>query len=323
MRILMIGSGSIGRRHMASLRLLVPSVRFDVLREAGRGRDTAGLGEAVEVVGSLDEALVRRPDLMVVASPSSMHLRPLLAAIDSGTPFYAEKPVVTTSQDLAVLEARAARGGLPPNLVGCNLRFLPSLAALKALVAEGRLGRVVRADFEAGQWLPDWRPAQDYRRGYSASREMGGGVLLDLIHEIDAALWLFGGFDRVEGFATRASDLDIDSDDCASLVLARAGGPIATVRIDYVSRRPMRRYTLVGDRATATWDLRAATLQVADAGRIETLLLPEGAFDVAATYPAAMREMLGAIDAGRPSAQPLEQGLRALATALRAQRIEP
>lgn len=323
MRVLMIGSGSIGRRHMASLRSLVPGVRFDVLREAGRGRDTAGLGEAVELVGSLDEALARRPDLMVVASPSSMHLRPLLAAIHSGTPFYAEKPVVTTAQDLAVLEARAARGGLPPNMVGCNLRFLPSLAALKALLDEGRLGRVVRADFEAGQWLPDWRPAQDYRTGYSASRALGGGVLLDLIHEIDAAHWLLGDFGHVGGFATRASDLEIDSDDCASLVLARAGGPIATVRIDYVSRRPVRRYTLVGDRATATWDLRAATLQVADADRIETLPLPEGAFDVAATYPAAMREMLGAIDAGRPSAQPLEQGLRALATALRAQRIEP
>jgi predicted dehydrogenase len=322
MRVLIVGTGSIGRRHMSSLRALVPGVRFDVLREAERGRDTTDLGE-VEVVGSFDEAIARRPNLMVVASPSSLHLRPLLAAIDSGTPFYAEKPVVSTLEDLATLEACAARGTLPPNMVGCNLRFLPSLAALKALLAEGRLGRVVRADFEAGQWLPDWRPAQDYRRGYSASRALGGGVLLDLIHEIDAALWLLGGFDHISGFATRASGLEIDSDDCASLLLARTGGPIATVRIDYVSRRPVRRYTLVGDRATATWDLRAATLQVADADCIETLPLPDGAFDVAATYPAAMREMLAAIDAGRPSTQPLAQGLRALATALRAQRIEP
>ena len=322
MRVLMIGTGSIGRRHMATLRGLVPGVSFDVLREAGRGGDTAGLGE-VELVGSLDEAIARRPALMVVASPSSMHLRPLLAAIESGTPFYAEKPVVSTQQDLALLEARTARGGLPPNMVGCNLRFLPSLVALKVLLADGRLGRLVRADFEAGQWLPDWRPTQDYRRGYSASRALGGGVLLDLIHEIDAALWLLGSFDRVEGFATRASDLEIDTDDCATLMLARAGGPLATVRIDYVSRRPVRRYTLVGDRASATWDLRAATLQVADVDGIENVPLPAEAFAVLATYPAAMREMLSAIDASRPSAQPLEEGLRAVAATLRAQRIEP
>jgi predicted dehydrogenase len=322
MRVLIVGTGSIGRRHMASLRGLVSGVRFDVLREAGRGRDTAGLGE-VDMVGSLDEAIARRPDLMIIASPSSMHLRPLLAAIDSGTPFYAEKPVVTTTQDLQVLLQRAARGGLPPNMVGCNLRFLPSLAAVGALLADGRLGRLVRADFEAGQWLPDWRPAQDYRQGYSASRRLGGGVLLDLIHEIDAAVWLLGSFEHVNGFATRASDLEIDSDDCASLLLVRAGGPLTTVRIDYVSRRPVRRYNFVGDRATATWDLRTATLQLADADEVRTLPLPADAFDVAATYPAAMREMLAAIDAGRPSTQPLEEGLRALATALRVQSIAP
>jgi len=317
----MVGTGSIGRRHMASLRGLVPDVQFDVLREAGRGTDTSALGE-VEVVTSLELALERRPDLMVIASPSSMHLRPLLAAIESGTPFYAEKPVVSTLEELAVLEARVERGGLPPNMVGCNLRSLPSLMALKSLLDEGRLGRLARADFEAGQWLPDWRPAQDYRQGYSAKRALGGGVLLDLIHEIDAAQWLLGSFEHVSGFATRASSLEIDSDDSASLLMARAGGPIATVRIDYVSRRPIRRYTLVGDLGTATWDLRAATLTLSNADVVQALPLAADAFDVPATYPAAMREMLAAIREDRPSTQPLEEGLRALATALRAQRIE-
>lgn len=320
MRVLMVGSGSIGRRHMASLRSLVPNVQFDVLREHGRSRDTSELGH-VEVVGSLDEGLERQPHMMVIANPSSMHLQPLLAAIDAGIPFYAEKPVVSMLDDLSLLQSRVALGGLPPNVVGCNLRFLPSLIAFKALVDEGRLGNLVRADFEAGQWLPDWRPSQDYRLGYSANRSQGGGVLLDLIHEVDAALWLLDDFEHVTGYATHASALEIDTDDCAGILMARAGGPITSVRVDYVSRKPVRRYTLVGDRGTATWDLRSSTIVLDDEAGSQEIQLPAGAFDVSKTYLSAMQELLGAIKSNRPSTQPLEEGLRALTTVLRAKHI--
>jgi predicted dehydrogenase len=317
MRVLMIGTGSIGRRHMASLRQIDPSIEFDVLREPGRGTDLAGIGPAT-LSRSIAEALDKRPGLMVVASPSAMHLRHVLAAIDSGTPFYIEKPVVVSADDLAVLEARVARGGLPTNMVGCNLRHLPSLQTLREIVDGGRLGRIARADFEAGQWLPDWRPTQDYRQSYSASRAMGGGVVFDLIHEIDAALWLLGSFTRVEAVAGRTSRLEIDSDDCACVLLGRTGGPFATIRLDYVSRRPVRRYTLVGDEASVEWDLRAGTLTLSSADGVESIALGADAYDVALTYPAAMREMLSAVRAQRPTSQPIEQGLRAVAVALAA-----
>lgn len=321
MRVLMVGTGSIGRRHMANLRSLVPDVSFVVLREQDRSGDTSDLG-AVDVVGSMEDALRLEPDLMVIASPSSMHLKPILAAVESGTPFYAEKPIVSTPLDLAELKRMTERCVFPTNLVGCNLRFLPSLGVLKDLIEAGRLGQIVRADFEAGQWLPDWRPDQDYRLGYSAIRSQGGGVLLDLIHEVDAAHWLLGNFDQVSGYALRASGLEIDSDDCAGLLLARAGGPIASVRIDYVSRRPVRRYTFVGDCATAIWDLRAATLVLDQSRGTEVIPLPASAFDVASTYLLAMQELLSAIKFSRPTSQPLESGLSALATIFCAKHID-
>lgn len=321
MRVLMVGTGSIGRRHMASLRCLVPNVQFDVLREHGRSRDTSELGN-VELVDSLEVGLARQPHLMVIANPSSMHLRPLLAAIEAGIPFYAEKPVVSSLDDLRLLQSRVALNVLPPNVVGCNLRFLPSLIVFKTLVNEGRLGNLVRADFEAGQWLPDWRPSQDYRLGYSANRSQGGGVLLDLIHEVDAALWLLDDFEHVTGYATHASALEIDTDDCAGILMARAGGPITTVRVDYVSRKPVRRYTLVGDRGTATWDLRASKIILDDEAGSHAIQLPADAFDVSTTYLSAMQELLAAIKANRPSTQPLEEGLRALTTVLRTKRID-
>ncbi len=183
------------------------------------------------------------------------------------------------------------------------------------------MGNLVRADFEAGHWLPDWRPSQDYRLGYSAQRSQGGGVLLDLIHEVDSALWLLDDFEHVTGYATHASALEIDTDDCAAILMARAGGPITTVRIDYVSRKPVRRYTLVGDRGTATWDLRASKIVLDDEAGSQEILLPVGAFDVSTTYRSAMQELLAAIKFNRPSMQPLDEGLRALTTVLRAKRM--
>jgi predicted dehydrogenase len=309
MRVLMVGTGSIGRRHMANLRTLVPAARFDLLRE-GRGAPPAdGVGDTVSA--SLEEALSKAPDLMVIATPNALHLRYLLAAIDRQIPFYAEKPVVTTRGDVEALKGRMG-GRLPPHIVGCNLRFLPSLLRLAALLHDGVAGRIVRARFEAGQWLPDWRPGRDYRAGYSASASLGGGVLADLVHEIDAALWLLGDFTEVKAITARASSLEIDCEDVACLLLGRAQGPIAAIEIDYVSRTPVRRYVVVGDQATLEWDLHARSLQVRRPESIDSLPLDDAAFDVAATYRSAMTELLSAIAEGRQTSQPLSEGLRSV-----------
>lgn len=322
MRVLMIGTGSIGRRHMASLRKLVPDVTFDVLRE-GRPADVSALGDIGSVSTSLDQALDKCPALMVIANPSSMHLRYLVAAVERGIPFYAEKPVVSHAADLRALRERLDGCTLPTNIVGCNLRFLPSLRRLRELVQAGALGRVVRASFEAGQWLADWRPTQDYRQSYSASRAMGGGVLLDLIHEIDAARWFLGDIDSVQAQLWQGSSLEIDTEDCAALLLRAASGPLACVQLDYVSRRPFRRYRIVGDLASAEWDLPARTLTLSGPDGVQAVPLDESAFDVGATYVEAMRNLLDAMERRVPSAQPLEEGLASLDIVMRAHAQQP
>lgn len=316
MRVLIIGTGSIGRRHMTNLRQLVPGVAFDVLRE-GRSPDVSALGD-VSVSLSLDEAISKCPQLMVIASPSSMHLRYILAAIDHGVPFYAEKPVVTSEVDLRILQQRVQTKTLPPNIVGCNLRFLPSLRRMRALVCEGALGHVVRASFEAGQWLADWRPTQDYRSSYSASRNLGGGVLLDLIHEVDAARWFLGEFTSVQAQMWRGSSLDIETEDCACLLLRAESGSLVTVQLDYVSRRPFRRYRVVGDLATAEWDLPTKTLTLSTVDGVQTMSLEASAFEVGGTYIDAMSSLLYAIEHGTRTEQALEEGLASLDIVMRA-----
>lgn len=313
--VLLVGSGSIGMRHAASIKAICPRAKISFLREFGRADLAPPLGAEHAVFSSLDAALSPPPDLMVIANPSSMHFRYIEAAILHGVPFYIEKPLVTSADEFARLrQLLAASPRAPINMVGCNLRFLPSLVRLREMLQAKFIGNVVRASFEAGQWLPDWRPAQDYTASYSAKTALGGGVLLDLIHEIDAANWLLGRFDTVQGVVGQFSDLAIETEDVAALILSRPRGPLATIQLDYVSRIPVRKYSFVGDLGSIEWDLRRKTLVIGGAdGKVESLDLPESDFSVADSYLAAMREMLAAIAENRPTSQTIEEGMAALA----------
>lgn len=322
MRVLLIGSGSIGRRHLDSLRTLGVDVQLTVLR-AGAPSDDWSRGAAAQVVGDWPAALAGAPQLAIIATPSSLHLDALARLLPAGVPCYVEKPVISDAAQADALEGLLQAGPLPPTLCGCNLRFLPSLGRLRRLLADGAIGRPVRASLQVGQWLPDWRPAQDYRTGYSADPARGGGVVLDLVHELDAARWLFGEFEQVHAIGGHYSRLEIASEDTAAILLGRCGGPAVAIGLDYVSRRPQRCYEIVGDEATLRWDLPGRRLELIRAGGSEPIDCGPDGFDVAATYPAAMRALLAAIAGGAPCSQDIHEGLRSARLALRVKESIP
>ena len=103
-----------------------------------------------------------------------------------------------------------------------------------------------------GQYLPDWHPNEDYRQGYSANRPLGGGVLLDLIHEIDLLYSWFGKPDDGQSHRRHAVDLEIDTEDTAAIVCRFAGGVIGSIQLDYVQRVPLRNGFIIGEAASLT-----------------------------------------------------------------------
>lgn len=317
--VLIVGTGSIGRRHIASLQnlLVTPSWIF-LRRQASPDALSDSLHARIET--DITAALAHKPRMAVIASPSSEHAGVLITLLQAGIPVYIEKPVVTRPDECAQLQTLLAT---IPSLtqVGCNLRFLPSLQHLKRQITQGLIGRVIRADFQAGQWLPDWRPQQDYRQSYSADPALGGGVLFDLIHEIDAARWLLGDFVQATGFSAHASALEIQSDDVAALVLRQSTGLLATVGLDYVARRPLRRYTIIGEDGTLVWDLPARRLWHFTADYTHQFPLENQDFDVKATYPAAMQSFISAILTQQPSEQPLAEGIAALQLLFQVQHV--
>ncbi len=316
-KVVVAGTGSIGQRHITNLRELRPDCTFILLRELGREDDfSAELGASV--VSSFDAAMAHAPDALVLATPSALHIELLLPAITAGLPMYVEKPVVTETSDVALLrQAMDEHNYTAPSLVGCNMRFLPSLKMMREMVQSGCIGRVVRGSFEAGQWLPDWRPGQDHRQSYSADPKRGGGVIFDLIHEVDATRWLLGEMTTVQALTAQAPALDIASEAVAGALMRSEEGAVVNLGLDYVARRLLRRYQLVGEEGSLTWDLPASALTLDRPTGREVIDCGELGFDMAATYKMAMSEFLNAVETGTPTSQSLEEGLKSTELALR------
>lgn len=139
-------------------------------------------------------------------------------------------------------------------LVGCNTRFLPSFKLTKRLIEQGEIGKILAVKAECGFYLPYWHPFEDYRKSYSANRNLGGGVILDDIHEIDALYWLFGKVKEVFCFADKISNLDIDTEDIAEIFLKFNSGVVAQVHLDYLQRTYRRYYEFIGEKGIIVWN---------------------------------------------------------------------
>lgn len=313
-RFLVIGTGSIGRRHVANLKGLVPGGRLAFLRHDARADDFSSMMHA-HVFGALDRAIEWRPTMAIVASPSDRHFDTLPGLLAAGIPTFIEKPVVIRAEDCAYL-AGLRRVDLPPTQVGCVLRFTDLVVRLKSWLDEGQLGRLIRARFECGQYLPDWRPGSDYRTSYSASRERGGGVIFDLVHEIDLAVMFFGDCTLLHAVRDQRSSLQITSEDVALLHLRAADGLPIEVALDYVSRRPRREIRVVGEEATAILDFRTATLALHSPSGEEQRVV--GTVSADAAYRLELAELLDAAHGRGMTRLPLHEGLKATRLAIAA-----
>lgn len=312
---LIIGLGSIGRRHMTNLAQRNPDARFTVLRHSG-APDPLCEQLAATVTRDQDAAIARDYDLAVISSPSANHIDTLPPLIACGTPLLVEKPIVTRIEDCELIERLLAIAPPAVRVAGFNFRHLPILQQMRSIIRSGELGRIVRASFTAGQWLPDWRPGTDYLAGYSADAARGGGVELDLVHEIDLARWFFGELDLQFAVGARLSDLGLLSNDVAAMVMiGQKGAPIVQVALDYVSRKRLRHYEVVGDLGGLCWDIRGTLDQIGPEGR-QTIVEVPGGFDVAASY-LAMIDAIAAVRSG--TAWPV--GLQTLADGVSSTRL--
>jgi predicted dehydrogenase len=259
--VLVAGAGSIGRRHIANLRQL--GVKKLAIVDSDESRLQPIVREsAAETFADLDTALRNfQPQIAFICTPPVFHVQQALSAIRSGADVFIEKPLshsldcVTTLQTEAACRKRVVQ-------VGYNLRFHPGIQLLKRLIDEGVAGKILWARAEVAQYLPDWRPWQDYRQSYTAKRELGGGIILDASHEIDYLLWLLGSPNELVCMAGQVSALDVNVEDCATILLRLRSGAQVDIHMDFVQRTASRSCVLAGENARLEWNYVANEVRV-------------------------------------------------------------
>lgn len=254
-RILIVGHGSIGKRHLCLARELLPNADIRVLRH----QECTSIPEyANGCFSRLEQAIAFAPHIALIASPATFHISTAQSLAQAGVHLFVEKPLSASLCGVPQL-LETCREQQIVLLTAYNLRFLPSLQRFHALLNANVIGRVLSVRCEIGQYLPSWRPDADYRQGVSARRELGGGALLELSHELDYLRWIFGEVDWVKATLSRQSSLEIDVEDTAHLILGferAADGHqlIGTVNLDFVRHDTTRLCTAIGENGSLRWN---------------------------------------------------------------------
>ena len=242
MKVCFIGVGSIAKRHIRNLKELYgDEIEIDVLRSGKGGSMGSELETIIQNTYYDFERLPEDYDVIFITNPTRLHYQTLQRVHGNGRHFFIEKPVFETGQeDWEELHLRADS----VYYVACPLRYSNVIQYLKHTVD---FSQIYSTRCISSSYLPEWRPGTDYRETYSAKKELGGGVSIDLIHEWDYICELVGVPEQVKCFITKKSDLEIDSDDLA-VYIAEYKDKVAELHLDYFGRYAERRIELFGKR---------------------------------------------------------------------------
>ncbi len=260
-----IGFGSIGQRHAYNLLNLGKRVIvYDPLPQQLHKAREAGYA----VISSF-KAAISLSHAVVICSPPLLHIPQAVAALYLGKPAFIEKPLSANVNGIKQLFS-ISKNKHAGFFVGCNLRFTQGLQVVKKLLEKNAIGQVVSAEINFGYYLPLWRPETDYRKNYAASRKAGGGIMLDAIHEIDYAIWLFGSPREVFAVYGKKSDLEIETEDYADIFGNFGSGNNSTpvqIHLDYLNKTYTRYCRIVGEKGEIYWNFADKTLTISLQGK--------------------------------------------------------
>lgn len=278
MKILMVGLGSIGQRHLRNILSLLGDeahisayrVRKEniVLTESMTVEKGARLDKIYKFTSydSLDDALTDSPEVVFICNPTSLHLPVALAAAKQGCHLFIEKPLSHNLRGIEELFSLVEERNLVA-FVGFQFRFHPCFRKLKELIREEKVGNVLSVHIEVGEYLPGWHEWEDYRRTYASRKDLGGGAVLTQIHEIDYALDLFGLPESVYALGGHLSSLEVDVEDVVDVLMEfpyRERKLPVFFHMDYMQRPPSKKCRVIGEKGTITMDLVSQSVDIVD-----------------------------------------------------------
>ncbi|HQN68989.1 MAG TPA: Gfo/Idh/MocA family oxidoreductase [Anaerolineaceae bacterium] len=318
MKILIAGLGSIGRRHLRNL--LALGEKDIILYRTGKSTlDDAELAP-FQTFTDLDKALAQKPDGVIIANPSALHMDVALPAARAGANLLIEKPVSDTLDGLAELQETLDKHGKRA-MTGFHFRYHPVLQDIKRVIQAGTLGKIYYTKAHWGEYLPDWHPWEDYRQTYAARADLGGGVLNTLSHPFDYLRWLLGEVETLGAQLAHLSALELSVEDHADISLKFASGAMASVHLDYYQKPDSHTLDITFEKGRIAWDnaRSSAVIHYADGRPSETLFAPEG-FERNTMYLEEMRAFLSLCHDETLDYCSLQDGIRAQQIVMTAKR---
>ena len=278
MKALIMGLGGIGQRHLRNLRMLrgndIEIIAYDprpnlpVLTDQLKVEEGASLEKKYNLVifSDLEQALVQKPQAVFICNPTSLHISAAIRAAREDCALFIEKPLSHNLEHVDKLINLVESRNLPA-AVGYQMRFHPCLQRLYTLVQEKKIGQVLSVRAVVGEYLPGWHTYENYRQSYASRQDLGGGVILSQIHELDYLYWLFGMPRRIFGLGGHLSSLEVDVEDTADILMecSMDGHSIpVSLHQDYIQNPASRSCEIVGDAGKIFVDIRALSLDVFD-----------------------------------------------------------
>ena len=248
-RIVIIGFGSIGQRHLEVCRETNPEADIRIVSKHLKYIPKLATG----LLHDIEELHDFLPEVGIICSTADSHLyyADILAGINCH--MLIEKPISISNLGVKELIHKCHSNNIILS-VGYNLRFFDSLVRLKQIRDSGIIGKVCLVNAIVGQSLPSWRPGRDYKSTASAIKKLGGGVLLELSHEIDYFFWLFGSPEKIIAISENLSKLEIDVEDYAHIALKYSDGMLATLQLDFFRKNNTRTCELIGEKGSLKWN---------------------------------------------------------------------
>lgn len=321
-KILVIGCGSIGERHIRNLKAFTRSQIFACDRDKKRREHIEDKYE-VRVFRDYKEAFNEEMDAVLVCTPTSAHIGPALAAIRQGCHVLIEKPLSHTLRGVDDLIEEAGRKGLVL-MVGFNFRFHPALRQIREIIETKQIGKLIAVRAHAGSYFlyrSPYHSWMDYRQDYAAKR-VGGGVILDsATHHIDYITSLLGEVREVFCYSGKMSNLGLQGEDIAEILLKFETGAMASLHVNFVQQPYQNKYEIIGEKGTITWDVteNAVKLFSGTDNKWQTFSLEDN-FDHNETYVQELTHFLGCIYGGGQPPVDGARGKRILEIALAAKK---
>ena len=250
MKILIIGFGSIAKRHINNL---IHNINCEIIVYSRRKNIRFLDHKKIKVLNSLEKCLLEKPDVAFITNETVFHIPMAIRMAKSGLDLFIEKPLSNSTNGIKTLQKIVKQKKLVTQM-GCNLRFHKCIIKIRRLINQKKIGKVISIQSENGSYLPDWHPNEDYRKGYASDRQLGGGIILTMIHDIDYLYWIFGNPKSIFSVSGKFSDLDISAEDYCSSIIEFKNNITAELHLDFFQRPEFRGCKIKGTKGVIYWN---------------------------------------------------------------------